>query len=92
MGYCLITWFISHFLGGKWTKMATRSDHDSLLIPQHSQDRAPDEPDMTPPEILTFVGMPADMIEARSFIFLGLKHAETDGNPPKKNHQNSSNK
>lgn len=27
-------------------------------------DRAPDEPDMTPPEILTFVGMPADMIEA----------------------------
>jgi len=57
--------------------MATRSDHDSLLIPQHSQDRAPDEPDMTPPEILTFVGMPADMIEARSFIFLVLKHGET---------------
>ncbi|CAL1173558.1 unnamed protein product [Cladocopium goreaui] len=28
------------------------------------EDRAPDEPDMTPPEILTFVGMPADMIEA----------------------------
>lgn len=26
--------------------------------------RQPHEPDMTPPEILTFVGMPADMIEA----------------------------
>eukprot|EP00435_Cladocopium_sp_Y103_P053569 s749_g17.t1 len=28
------------------------------------EERAPEEPDMTPPEILTFVGMPADMIEA----------------------------
>ena len=65
--------------------------------PTRSQDRAPDEPDMTPPEILTFVGMPADMIEARSLAFFGaetwwnmVKHGETDGNPPpKKKHPNS---
>lgn len=31
--------------------------------------RKPNEPDMTPPEILTFVGMPADLIEALARLF-----------------------
>ena len=56
---------------GKWTGPLSEGVEKALDYgawgggePEPDPNRAPDEPDMTPPEILTFVGMPADMIEA----------------------------
>ena len=57
---------------GKWTGPLSEGIEKALdygawgggEIEPVNPNRKPDEPDMTPPEILTFIGMPADMIEA----------------------------